>query len=195
MGSFINSGSNPNVVAVMCCGQQGRYLSTYLSWWLVALVDATLCQFLLLEAGDVNLGGGKKRAREESAGANQEGRGTGAGTGVGRGRGARVDSLMTHIHSWVYTDQEGHEYPSRQFYVATRDIAAGEEIMHSYSYEKEREEHLEQLCAWFKHTGLSHDPFEALAFAQSRAATPVIPSSMDEGGEGSRHREREGQGR
>ena len=85
----------------------------------------------------------------------------------------------------MYTDQEGHEYPRRQFYVATRDIAAGEEIMHSYSYEPEGEPHLEQVCAWFHHTGLSHDPFEALEFAQSRAATPIMQEG-DEGGEGGR---------
>lgn len=82
--------------------------------------------------------------------------------------------------SWEYQDAFGHKYPVRQFYIATRDIVQGEEILHNYPYDTGAEtvhpsgsdptgvEDLEANCAWFRHGGLSHDAYEALEFARSK---------------------------
>ena len=82
--------------------------------------------------------------------------------------------------SWEYQDAFGHKYPVRQFYIATRDIVQGEEILHNYPYATGAEtvhlggsdptgvEDLETNCAWFRHGGLSHDAFEALEFARRK---------------------------
>jgi len=71
-----------------------------------------------------------------------------------------------------HRDFQGNTFEYRQFYVATRDIYPGEEILDFYDYDSSHDSSSAQAdeSAWYLSRGLSHDVFGLLRAARHASA-------------------------